>query len=100
MNIVNFIYRTHANILGSPDDLGIPQNDVETGIQTILNNVYFIAGVVAVVVIIIGGMSYITSSGDSSKVTKAKNMIVYAVVGLVLTMLAFGITNFVIARAS
>lgn len=65
-----------------------------------LNLVYFLAGLVAVIIIIIGGITYATSSGDSGKVTKAKNMILYAVVGLVIVLSAFAITNFVSGRFS
>lgn len=55
-----------------------------------------VLGIVAVVVIIIGGISFITSQGDSSKVTKARNTILYGIVGLVIALLAFAIVNFVL----
>ena len=48
------------------------------------------------VVIIYGGFMYTTSAGDSNKVTKAKNAIMYGIIGLVVAMLAFAIVNFVI----
>ncbi len=96
-----YTYYLLANLLGSPPSLGIPDNDGGiSGLDAVLNGVYFVAGVVAVVVIIIGGIGYITSGGDSSKVTKAKNTIVFAVIGLVLVIVAFALTNLVIARAS
>lgn len=63
-----------------------------------LNLTYFIAGIVAVIVIIISGMSYATSNGDPAKITKAKNMIMYAVVGLIIILVAFTITGFVTGR--
>jgi hypothetical protein len=63
-----------------------------------LDIVYFIAGIVAVIVIIIAGFSYVTSGGQSANVTKAKDTILYAVVGLVVIILAFVITQFVIGR--
>lgn len=65
-----------------------------------LNLTYFIAGVVAVIIIIIAGLLYVTSSGDPGKVTKAKNTLLYAVVGLVIILLAFTITAFVTGRFS
>ncbi len=55
-----------------------------------------VLGVAAVVVVILGGISFITSQGDSSKVTKAKNTILYGIVGLVIALLAFAIVNFVL----
>ena len=65
-----------------------------------LNLLYFVAGLVAVIVIVVAGITYATSSGDSGKVTKAKNMILYAVVGLVIVLTAFTVTNFVSGRFS
>ena len=56
----------------------------------------FAIGIIAVIMIIIGGIRYVTSNGDSSQVTSAKNTILYAVVGLVVALLAYAIVNFVI----
>ena len=55
-----------------------------------------VIGFIAVVIIIYGGFMYTTSAGDSNKVTKAKNAIMYGIIGLVVAMLAFAIVNFVI----
>lgn len=63
-----------------------------------LNMAYFAAGTIAVVVIIIAGLMYATSAGDSGRVTKAKNLITYAIVGLIVVLTAFVITSFVIGR--
>ena len=76
----------------------IPTLTADEVLKNGLNIVYFLAGVVAVIVIIIGGIYYATSSGDSGKVTKAKNMILYSVVGIVIILSAFAITNFVVGR--
>jgi hypothetical protein len=60
-------------------------------------NIFYIAiGVVAVIVIIIAGYMFVSSHGDASSVSKAKSTILYAVVGLIVVMLAFVVTNFVI----
>ena len=65
-------------------------------IINIINAVIGILGLIAVVVIILGGISYMTSSGDAGKVKKAKDTILYGVIGLVVCVLAFAIVNFVI----
>ena len=57
-----------------------------------------VLGLVAVIVIIIGGINYMTSAGDAGKVKKAKDTILYGVIGLVICVLAFAIVNFVIAN--
>ncbi len=65
-------------------------------IINIINAVIGVLGLVAVVIIIIGGINYMTSSGEASKVKKAKDTILYGVIGLVICVLAFAIVNFVI----
>jgi hypothetical protein len=65
-------------------------------ITTIINVLLFIVGIISVIMIIIGGIMYSTSAGDSGAVTKAKNTIMFAVVGLVVAFLAFAIVNWVI----
>ena len=57
-----------------------------------------IVGIIAVVMIIVGGIKYITSGGDSGNVTAAKNTILYAVIGLVVVALAQIIVKFVLGR--
>ena len=67
-------------------------------IVAILNAVIGVLSFVCVVVIIIGGVNYMTSSGDAAKVKKAKDTILYGIIGLVICVLAFAIVNFVISN--
>lgn len=67
-------------------------------IKTITNVMLYIIGALSVVMIIFGGIKYVVSAGDSSKVTSAKNTIMYAVIGLVVAILAYAIVNFVITQ--
>ena len=66
-------------------------------IKTILNTVFVVVGIVAVVMIILGGINYATSQGDPGKASKANNTIMYAIIGLVVTLLAFAVVNFVLS---
>jgi len=66
-------------------------------IINILNAIIAVAGLVAVIFVIVGGFNYITSSGDAGKAKKAKDTILYAVIGLIICVLAFAIVNFVIS---
>ncbi len=91
------LLRTLAQTLNA-DELNIPKVDGTTGIGDILDIVYFVAGIVAVIVIIIAGYMYTTSAGDAGGIKKAKNMILYSVVGIVVIGLAFVITQFVAGR--
>ena len=65
-------------------------------VNVIINIAIGIIGLLAVIMIIVGGFQYTTSAGDSGKVTKAKNSILYGVIGLVIALLAFAIVNFVL----
>ena len=65
-------------------------------IQTILNSIIAVMGIVAVVFIVIGGVNYMTSQGDPGKLKKAKDTILYACIGLVICALAFAIVNWTI----
>jgi len=58
--------------------------------------VFSIAGIIAAGVIIFGGVRYSISQGDPGKVKKAKDTIMYAIIGLIVTLLAFAITAFVL----
>ena len=73
-------------------------NDLQGNVIAILNAVIGVLSFVCVVVIIIGGVTYMTSSGDAGKVKKAKDTIRYGVIGLVVCVLAFAIVNFVISN--
>lgn len=65
-------------------------------VKTLVNVLLYVIGAIAIVMIIIGGLLYVTSSGDSGNITKAKNTIVYSVVGLVVAILAYAIINWVV----
>ena len=74
------------------------QNDLMAQANTIINVVIGVIGFVAVAFIIFGGVQYTTSAGDPGKVKKAKDTILYGIIGLVVAMLAYAIVNFVLAN--
>jgi len=57
-----------------------------------------IAGIVAVVIIMVGGFMYITANGDSGKISEAKNVIIYAVIGLVIIVLAQSLIIYILSK--
>lgn len=85
---------TAGSITSNPD--GCSGNDLNTIIRTIINAIIFVIGMVAVVMIILGGVNYATSQGDPGKVKKGKDTIMYGIIGLVIAILAFAIVNFVL----
>ena len=72
------------------------QDDLKKNIQTVVNVLLFILGAIAVIVIIIGGIRYTTSNGDPGQTKAAKDTILYAVIGLIVAILAYAIVSFVL----
>lgn len=85
-----------ANIDASK--VGLPQSKPDAVLTGVLNLVYMITGVVAVVALIISGFMYVASSGNAETVKKAKNGIIYSIIGLIVVASAFTITHFVMGR--
>lgn len=81
-------------------DAGAANSKINSIITTVINLFSLVVGVVAVIMIIIGGLKYITSGGDSGNITGAKNTILYAVIGLVVVALAQFIVKFVLGKAT
>ncbi|HZJ34475.1 MAG TPA: pilin [Candidatus Angelobacter sp.] len=83
----------------NPDSVvckGEKDDDVIKYVKIIVNTLLYVLGTVSVVVIIIAGIGYTTSTGDPAAITKAKSTLTYAVIGLVVAILAYAIVNFVI----
>jgi hypothetical protein len=66
--------------------------------EHIINLVTLVTGIIAVIVIIVSGIRFATSSGDPNSLTQARNTILYTVIGLVVLLLARSIIVFVINR--
>jgi len=86
---------TNVAVAIDAEQQNIPELSAETVVQNVLYLVYFAAGITAVLTIIIAGFKYTVSGGDAAATAKAKNLILYSVVGLVVVVSAFLITNFV-----
>ncbi len=77
----------------NPDGPGI--NNV---IRIALNLLSLVAGIIAVIMLIISGLKYITSQGDSNQISSAKQALIYVVVGLIIVALAQFIVKFVLGK--
>lgn len=81
----------------SQTDFDVPQASVNSGtFTTILQIVFGIMGGIALIIFMLAGLKYITSQGDASAVAKAKNTILYAIIGLAVAAFAFTIVTFVV----
>ena len=82
---------TASGASGTPGDLS-------TILTTVTNILLFLMGAVSVIMIIIGGFRYVTSQGDQTQMQSAKNTILYAVIGVVVSIAAYAIVSFVVAQ--
>ncbi len=92
----NFLFSQLATAI-KPGALPQPAAD-SPHLVTILNVAFNFIGAIALLVIVISGFRYITSGGESDKISKAKNGIVYALVGLAIAVSARAIVAFVATR--
>ncbi len=68
----------------------------DSTLNTVLNIVFGLTASIALLMIVIGGFRYITAHGNSTATSQAKDTILYAIIGLIITMVAYGIVTFVI----
>jgi hypothetical protein len=95
----NLCSGSNIDILGDEktcNEKGTDGSGINTLLNKIVNIISAVVGVIAVIMIIVGGFKYITSGGDSNNVSGAKNTIIYAIIGLVIVALAQFIVHFVI----
>jgi len=89
-----------SDICAADQDSALCTSSKNTSLMTyvvsITNTMLFVLGALAVIMIIYGGITYTISAGDAKKVEKAKSTILYAVVGLVVALLAGAIVNYVL----
>lgn len=97
-----FAKETACGVAGYYDPLicgygeGANEIALQNRIRNILETIYLWIGIIAVIVIVIGGIRYMTSTGNATKVSGAKKTITYAMIGLIVTLAAFAITELVI----
>lgn len=72
--------------------------NLQTNIKNIINVMLLLIGIVAVIMLIIGGFRYVLSNGNEKAITGAKDTILYAIIGIVVALLSFAIVNFVLGR--
>ena len=80
------------------EGVGQVSTDPESLVKKFVNIFLFAVGALSVIMLIWGGIRYTTSAGDSNKVQAAKNTVLYAIVGLVVAILAYAIVNMVIDK--
>lgn len=93
---------TNGDISGGSNtdcDATASNSKINSLLAKIVNIFSIVVGVIAVIMIIVGGLRYITSGGESSNISGAKNTIIFALVGLIIVALAQLIVHFVLGNA-
>jgi len=84
----------------SPGEIGLQgqKTDGNQIVQSVLNTAYLWAGVICVLIIIVAGYFYVTSNGNAATVKRAKDALTGAIIGLIVIILAFSITLFIVGK--
>lgn len=89
-----------VNPTGACDSKAQTGSTLSKVIKLILNLLSLVAGVIAVIMLIVGGLKYITSQGDASSAASARNTLLYAIIGLVIVVFAQMIVKFVLKKSA
>lgn len=73
-------------------------NSLSSVLTTVTDILLFLMGAISVIMIIVGGIRYATSQGDQTQMQSAKNTILYAVIGVVVSIAAYAIVSFVVTQ--
>lgn len=82
------------------DGSTIDTTSISLTIRNIIGILLYVAGIISVIVIVVSGFRYVTSNGDAAAASRAKNGIVYALIGLVIAVMAYAIVNFILSNLS
>lgn len=86
-------------ILAVAEEFDVPRAGFNNNaVGNVLQIVFGVAGAVALIVLLLASIKYILSRGDPGEVAKAKNAIIYAVIGIIVVATAFTIVSFVVDR--
>jgi Ni,Fe-hydrogenase I cytochrome b subunit len=83
-----------------PSEIGLnpTATDPNATINTVLTTVYAWAGILCVLAMVIAGLFYVTSTANPSHTKRAREAILYAAIGLIVVLMAFVITQFILGR--
>ncbi|HSX53067.1 MAG TPA: pilin [Patescibacteria group bacterium] len=97
MNLLHIIAAANPNLPSVSNPLPkVPADPAE--LNKILSIVFVVTGAISVLIITIAGFRYTLSNGDPQATTRARNTIIYAAIGLVISISAFAIVSFVVGR--
>lgn len=94
---MNYLYLLSTII--NPNDVNVPKGDLnDGGFKLVLQIVFGVAGGIALLIVALGALKYTLSQGNAQEITKAKDTIIYAIVGLIVCIMAFSLVSFVLGK--
>ena len=97
--MIEYLAKVSDQISTASSETGSPSN-IEGGVGAILSAALGLIAIVAVIVVIIGGISIATSQGDPGKIKKGRTSIIYGLIGMAVALLAFAIVQIVLTNLS
>lgn len=95
--MMNWVTQLAADAIVKSSEIGFTGPTTEGNIvRNALFTAYFWAGLITVGIVVYGGYLYVLANGDAGKVKKAKETLMYSLIGLVVVLLASAITNLVL----
>lgn len=85
-----------ADNMGPDDGIKLGSKDPRTMVAQLINVVLTLLGIVAVIIVLLGGFKWMTAAGNEDKVAEAKKLLGAGVIGLVIILAAWGISRFVL----
>ncbi len=98
INVFNDACKNDPNSAVCKAQNGNNKDNLYSFITVIINTLYTVLAIAAVLVIVISGATFIMSNGDSALITAAKNRILYAVIGLIVATLAWALVSFIVEQ--
>jgi hypothetical protein len=90
---------TFANGQVTPEQIGVPRVELTNNVLgDVMSSVFVFVGALAVLFMLVGAARFVTANGEPGKISQAKNTLIYAVVGIIVSALGFTIVQFVIGR--
>ncbi len=98
--VITYISNDFLQLTNGSNAMKLPENSIDVTLRAALQLATSLIGIIAVVFIIYSGIQYTTSSGDAGKIQKAKNTIVYSIIGLAIAILSFAIVTWVLGNVT
>lgn len=85
-----------TNPLSAWTTKALPTADPSSTLNSLISGAFILIGIIAVITLIVGGLQFMLANGDSVKIKRSRQAILYAIIGLVVAVSAYSIMDFVL----